>query len=92
MPGSSTRAPRTARTRRLVLEDSAGQGGGIGVTIEELGAILDAAERHGADRSRLGICLDTAHLWGAGYALDDPSAVDDLLDSVDRVLGPAVWP
>ena len=73
---------------RLVLEDSAGQGGGIGVTIEELGAILDAAERHGADRSRLGICLDTAHLWAAGYAIDDPMAIDELLDRVDRVLGP----
>ena len=58
----------------LVLEDSAGQGGGVGVTVEELGAILDSAERHGAERSRLGICLDTAHLWGAGYALDEAPA------------------
>jgi deoxyribonuclease-4 len=72
----------------LVLEDSAGQGGGVGVTIEELGAILDAAERHGADRSRLGVCLDTAHLWGAGYAIDDPLAIDALLESTDRLLGP----
>ncbi len=73
---------------RLVLEDSAGQGGGVGVTLEELGAIMDAAARHGADRSRLGICLDTAHLWGAGYALDDPVAIDGLLASADALLGP----
>ena len=73
---------------RLVLEDSAGQGGGVGVTIDELGAILDAAERHGADRSRLGICLDTAHLWGAGYALDDPLAIDAVLEATDALLGP----
>ena len=59
-----------------------------GVTIAELGAILDAAARHGADRSRLGICLDTAHLWGAGYALDAPDAVDALLAQADEVLGP----
>ena len=72
----------------LVLEDSAGQGGGVGVTIEELGAILDAAAAHGADRSRLGVCLDTAHLWGAGYALDDPTAIDGLLALTDEVLGP----
>jgi deoxyribonuclease IV len=72
----------------LVLEDSAGQGGGVGVTLEELGEILDSAERHGAQRSRLGICLDTAHLWGAGYALDEASAIDALLDSTDRLLGP----
>jgi deoxyribonuclease IV len=72
----------------LVLEDSAGQGSGVGVTIEELGAILDAAERRGADRARLGICLDTAHLWGAGYALDVPAAIDELLASADKLLRP----
>ncbi len=72
----------------LVLEDSAGQGGGVGVTLEELGAILDAAEGQGADRSRLGICLDTAHLWGAGYRLDEPIHIDELLDTVDARLGP----
>lgn len=54
----------------LVLEDSAGQGDSVGVTMAELGAILRAAARHGADPSRVGICLDTAHLWGAGYAVD----------------------
>jgi deoxyribonuclease IV len=80
--------PADGSEPRLVLEDSAGQGGGIGVTMEELGAILDAAERHGADRSRLGVCLDTAHLWAAGYALDDPVAIDDLLQSADAALGP----
>ena len=80
--------PGDAEEPLLVLEDSAGQGGGVGVTIEELGAILDAAAHHGADRSRLGICLDTAHLWGAGYALDSPDAIDTLLVRADEVLGP----
>jgi deoxyribonuclease-4 len=72
---------------RLVLEDSAGQGDSLGVTVAELGAILDAAERIGADRRRLGVCLDTAHLWGAGVTLDDPDAVDGLLTAADDVLG-----
>jgi deoxyribonuclease-4 len=82
------RRPADGEDPMLVLEDSAGQGGGVGVTIEELGAILDAAARHGADRSRLGVCLDTAHLWGAGYALDAPDAIDSLLERADEVLGP----
>ncbi len=82
------RRPADGREPMLVLEDSAGQGGGVGVTIEELGAILDAAERQGADRTRLGICLDTAHLWGAGYRLDEPAGIDELLDTVDARLGP----
>jgi deoxyribonuclease-4 len=72
---------------RLVLEDSAGQGDSLGVTIEELGRILDAAERRGVPRQRLGVCLDTAHLWGAGYDLDDPASVDAMLASLDQVVG-----
>ncbi|MFN8519135.1 MAG: hypothetical protein U0667_07065 [Chloroflexota bacterium] len=49
------------------------------MTIEEMGWIVEAATGRGVDRGRLGVCLDTAHLWGAGYALDDEPAVDDLL-------------
>jgi deoxyribonuclease-4 len=72
---------------RLVLETSAGQGDSLGVTIEELAAVIDAAERRGIDRPRLGICLDTAHLWSAGYAVDDPVVIDGLLAAVDANLG-----
>jgi deoxyribonuclease-4 len=72
---------------RLVLEVSAGQGDSLGVSIEELAAITEAATRQGVARDRLGICLDTAHLWAAGYMLDDPVAIDELLASVDASLG-----
>jgi deoxyribonuclease-4 len=88
LDGAPASGPDAAPMPRLVLEDSAGQGDSLGVTIEELGRILDAAERRQVDRERLGVCLDTAHLWGAGFALDDPGALDDLLASVDRTLGP----
>jgi deoxyribonuclease-4 len=73
---------------RLVLEVSAGQGDSLGVSVEEMAAIIDAAQGRGVDGARLGVCLDTAHLWGAGYALDDPSAIDALLSSVDAQMGP----
>jgi deoxyribonuclease-4 len=80
--------PAPESVPRLVLEVSAGQGDSLGVTIEEMAAIIDAAERHGVDRARLGICLDTAHLWGAGYAVNDPDAIDALLTTVDATMGP----
>jgi deoxyribonuclease-4 len=72
----------------VVLENSAGQGDGLGSSIEELAAILEAAARAGADMQRIGICLDTAHLWGSGHDLDDPEAIDALLHRFDEELGP----
>lgn len=45
----------------LVLENSAGGGAGLGTTVEELAAILDAAAARGVDTTRLAFCLDTAH-------------------------------
>jgi len=71
----------------LVLEDSAGQGNSVGVTMAELGEILQAAARRGADPARLGICLDTAHLWGAGYAVDTRQGVDALVAELEREVG-----
>jgi deoxyribonuclease-4 len=73
---------------RLVLEVAAGQGDSLGTTVEELAAILDAAQLLGVDRARSGVCLDTAHLWSSGYALDEPSAIDALLARVDGTMGP----
>jgi deoxyribonuclease-4 len=72
----------------IVLENSAGQGDGLGSSIEELAAILEGAARAGADVRRIGFCLDSAHLWGSGYDLDDPDAIDALLLRVDAELGP----
>ncbi len=71
----------------LVLEGSAGGGDGLGSTIEELAAILEAIASRGADPARVGFCLDTAHLWGAGYRLDDPAAVDRLVAAFDARIG-----
>jgi deoxyribonuclease-4 len=50
---------------RIALENTAGAGGGLGRTLPELGALL---ERAGRPR-RLGICIDTCHLFAAGYDL-----------------------
>ena len=76
-----------ADTPRLVLENSAGGGGTLGTTVPEVAAILRAATAAGAPKARVGICLDTAHLWGSGYDLSDPDAIDALVLEVDREIG-----
>jgi deoxyribonuclease-4 len=70
----------------LVLESSTGGGSTIGSTIEELAMTLDVAGARGLD-GRLAICLDTAHLWSAGYEISSPAAIDDLLRTFDRLIG-----
>ncbi|HEU6440163.1 MAG TPA: deoxyribonuclease IV [Terriglobales bacterium] len=70
----------------VVLENSAGGGAGIGSTIEELAMVLDSAGKRGLD-GRLAVCLDSAHLWGAGYDVSNPAAIDDLLVAFDRLIG-----
>jgi deoxyribonuclease-4 len=71
----------------LVLENAAGSGDAIGTTLDELGAILAAIDGRGMPPERVGICLDTAHLWGAGYDISTPEAVDALVDAAARVIG-----
>ena len=78
-------AARTAMPL-VVLENSAGGGAGIGSTIEELAMVLDSAGARDLD-GRLAVCLDSAHLWGAGYDVSDPATIDDLLVDFDRLIG-----
>ncbi len=70
----------------LLLENSAGAGDTVGSTFEELAEVLAAAEERGV-RLPLGICLDTAHLWGAGYDLRSGAAARRAIDDFDRVVG-----
>jgi deoxyribonuclease-4 len=67
----------------LLMENSAGAGGTIGRSIEELAAIHKRMGRH----PRLGICLDSCHLWVSGVDVTDPAALDACLDEVDSAIG-----
>lgn len=71
----------------LVLENSAGSGDTLGSTLDELARIVDSVERNGVERSRIALCLDTAHAWGAGMPVGDPAGVDEVLAVVDRRIG-----
>jgi deoxyribonuclease IV len=67
----------------LLMENSAGMGGTIGRSLEELAALLDRLDRH----PRLGVCLDSCHLYASGYDVTDPAAVDALVQELDGSLG-----
>jgi deoxyribonuclease-4 len=67
----------------LHLEDTAGAGGTLGRSFEELRALLEAA---GGD-DRLGICLDSCHLLASGYDIRTPAGLAATLEQCDRVVG-----
>lgn len=71
----------------LALENSAGVGDGLGSSIADLADVAEVAARAGVDVGRLGFCLDTAHLWGAGYGLDSAAGLDELVGEIDARLG-----
>lgn len=65
----------------VLLETMAGKGSEIGGKFEELKAIIDLAEQ----KDKIGICLDTCHVWDGGY--DVRGNFDGVLDELDRVIG-----
>jgi deoxyribonuclease IV len=67
----------------LHLEDTAGAGGTLGRSFEELEQLLDAS---GGDK-RLGICLDSCHLLSSGYEVRTPQGLHDTLREFDRIVG-----
>jgi deoxyribonuclease-4 len=71
----------------LVLENSAGSGDGIGTNLEELEAIFEAVAARGVPAGRVGLCLDTAHLWGAGHDVATAEGVDALVDELGARIG-----
>ena len=71
----------------LVLENSSGSGFGLGSTVAELAAIDAALSKAGLPQDRTGFCLDTAHLWGAGYQISSEAGVNDLMDEFSAAVG-----
>jgi deoxyribonuclease IV len=67
----------------LLMENSAGAGGTIGRSLEELATLYERLDRH----PRLGICLDSCHLYVSGVDVTDPAALDACLDEVDSAMG-----
>jgi len=67
----------------LLMENSAGAGGTIGRSLEELATLWERLDRH----PRLGVCLDSCHLYVSGVDVTDPAALDACLDELDSAMG-----
>jgi len=70
-------------TTWLLMENSAGAGGTIGRSVDELAVIYERLDKH----PRLGICLDSCHLYVSGIDVTERAQLDALLDEVDGSLG-----
>jgi deoxyribonuclease-4 len=74
---------RCSDTTWLCMENTAGAGGTIGRSVEELATLYERLDRH----PRLGICLDSCHLYASGYDVTKREELDRVLDEVDRSIG-----
>jgi deoxyribonuclease IV len=83
LPALEHALERTSATTWLLLENSAGAGGTIGRSLDELATIADRLGRP----PQLGLCLDSCHLWVSGVDVTDPETVGTLLAEVDDRMG-----
>jgi len=66
-----------------VIENTAGQGTNLGNTFEQLAFLVERIE----DKSRVGVCLDTCHLFASGYDLQTTEAAAFTFSEFDRIVG-----
>ena len=67
----------------LVIENTAGQGSNLGFKFEHLAQIIDKVE----DKSRVGVCIDTCHMYSAGYDIRTREAYDKSWSEFDKIVG-----
>ncbi len=71
-----------ATSLRILLENTAGMGTALGTRLEEIGEMLNALQS-----LQVGACLDTAHLFAAGYDIKSETGLASTLEVIDRVIG-----
>jgi deoxyribonuclease IV len=67
----------------LCMENTAGAGGTIGRSVDELATLCDTVDSH----PRLGVCIDSCHWWASGVDVSDPTALDAALRELDSRIG-----
>lgn len=67
----------------ILLETMAGQGSTIGKTFEEISAIINQVNH----KSKVGVCIDTCHIFAAGYDIRTPESYTNTMNEFDRVIG-----
>jgi deoxyribonuclease IV len=83
VPALGQALERCSDTTWLCMENTAGTGDTIGRSLEELAALYEALDRH----PRLGVCLDSCHLFASGYDVTDAAELDRLVKELDRLIG-----
>lgn len=67
----------------ILLETTAGVGNNLGYKFEHLRDIINSVK----NSSRIGVCLDTCHVFGAGYPINDEKRYNEVIDEFDRIIG-----
>jgi deoxyribonuclease-4 len=83
LPAMEQVLERCSERTWLLMENSAGAGGTIGRSIEELATLFERLGRH----PRLGVCLDSCHLFVSGVDVTDRAALDEVVDSLGDAIG-----
>ncbi|MGE5682054.1 MAG: deoxyribonuclease IV [Bacillota bacterium] len=68
---------------KSMIELTAGQGTSIGYSFEQIFKIIDGVE----DKDRMTVCIDTAHIFAAGYDLRKPEAYEKTISEFDQIIG-----
>jgi len=76
-------ALQRSKTVCMVIENTAGQGSNLGFRFEHLATIIEHIE----DKSRVGVCIDTCHMFSAGYDIRDEEAYRASFEEFDKVVG-----
>ena len=80
---SINRALEAVSDVKVIVENTAGQGSYLGSRFEELAWIIDGV----TDKSRVGVCLDTAHLFGAGFDIADAAGYEKTFKEFSKAVG-----
>ncbi|MFL5921397.1 MAG: deoxyribonuclease IV [Gaiellaceae bacterium] len=83
VPALAQALERCSDTTWLCMENTAGTGDTIGRSLMELAALYEALDRH----PRLGVCLDSCHLFASGYDVTDARELDGVVNELDRLIG-----
>ncbi|MFH2068585.1 MAG: deoxyribonuclease IV [Candidatus Omnitrophota bacterium] len=81
--GLQTALSETGPKLKVLLENTAGSGDSLGHSPEQIARILEMVP----EEKRLGLCLDTAHAYGAGYDISDAEKLNAFLEKIERLLG-----
>lgn len=66
-----------------VIETTAGQGSALGKTFEEIARIIELSSH----QDRIGVCIDTCHIFAAGYDIRTPESYEKTMDDFARIIG-----